>query len=425
MGLFIYKMYYKGVIFIPGLFRENSTFRAFLFFKTFSAIGVNVFAMFIIWVVHALFENPMYTGLAGFMATVPGVVSFISGPFIDRFSKIALLRAACFMQFCVVMVLIVLPPAVLSGGVWVLLLAVLIFNVARVVALPAGVALLPKIVAGDDLVKANSLTIIWGVFGGLGISILLFVLMDRVDFRAIYAINAVILLIALISSAKLHIAETTENKRGSQTSLKAYFSELKDGLVFVGRGTMLHLMLALVGIRFASEIVNVNLPMFVDVNDGGASGYVLLMIFGTLGGIAGPLISNPVGRKFRVPTIIIVGYLLAGASWFIFIKVATVSFWGAMPIMAIFGMIAVVITIFAQTLTQKLPPPQTVARVSTIKTSLYNIAAAIGALLGGFLGRTMANVNAILSLQSAAYVIIAVLLCFSVSIKALPKIKDV
>ena len=115
------------------LFRKNPSFRAFIFFKTFNGVGVNVFAMFIIWVVHALFENPMYTGLTGFMAAMPGVISFLVGPFIDRFSKAALLRAACFTQFCAIVALLIMPPAILSSGVWVLLVVVFVFNAAIVV----------------------------------------------------------------------------------------------------------------------------------------------------------------------------------------------------------------------------------------------------------------------------------------------------
>jgi len=403
------------------LFQKNSQFRTFLLFKTFNGIGINIFAMFMIWVVHALFGNPIYTGLTGFMAALPGVVSFLAGPFIDRISKATILRMACFVKLCVVTILLILPPYLLGSEVWVVLLAVFIFNAARVVALSSGVAFLPKIVESSDLVRANSMVSVSGIFGGFGISILLFVLMDRVDFRVIYGLNAAILLIALISSVKLRIPETTA---GTKISPSAYFKDLKDGLSFVSRGVMFHLILALVGIRFVSEIVSVNLPMFVDIHAGGASGYMLLMIFGMFGGVAGPLVSEHVGQKFKVPKIIIVGYIFAGVSWLVFIKIATLNFWVALPIMAIFGMISANNTIFAQTLTQKLPPPHTVARISTIKTSLYNTAAAIGALLGGFLGDIMPNNGMVLSLQGVAYIIIAVLLCFSVCIKALPKIKE-
>jgi len=378
--------------------------------------------MIIIWVVHALFRNPLYTGLAGFMAAAPGIVSFLAGPFIDRFSKVTLLRIACFTQFCVTAVLFALPPDVLSGRAWVVLLTVLIFNIARIIALPAGVALLPKIVDSDNLVKANSMISICSIFGGFGIVSLLFILMDRVDFRVIFAINSVILLIGLANSIKLRISEDESHL---QINAKTYFHDLKEGLVFVANGTMLPLMLSLVSVRFVSEIVSVSLPMFVDTYGGTASGYMLYMIFGMLGGTAGPMISGPVGRKFSVSKIFIVGYIAAGVSWLIFVNVAIFSFFGALPINALFGVIVTTITIFAQTLTQRLPPPHTVARISTIKTSLYNTSAAIGALLGGFLGGVIPSVGTILSLQGAAYITIAILLCLSAKFRALPKICEI
>jgi len=60
------------------LFKENKNFRSFLFFLIFSSMGTGIFGIFMMWVVHSQFQNPLYTGIASFMFSFPAILSLSS-----------------------------------------------------------------------------------------------------------------------------------------------------------------------------------------------------------------------------------------------------------------------------------------------------------------------------------------------------------
>ena len=46
------------------LFFENHNFRSLTLFTTFGGIGRGMFSIFMMWAIHAMYENPIYTGIA-------------------------------------------------------------------------------------------------------------------------------------------------------------------------------------------------------------------------------------------------------------------------------------------------------------------------------------------------------------------------
>ena len=409
------------------LFMENSNFRTYLIFQTFNSIGTGIFSIFMMWAIHSQYQNPIYTGLAGFMFAVSGIANFIVGPFVDKHNKVFLIRVVCLIQFCVVAFLFIISFA-FTPGVWFYLGAILVYHVMTMLGVPAKTAYLPTIVSGEDLVKANALVGILGSVIGLGIGAFLYIAMaGDTGFEMIYAVNAVILFLALIATPFLkNIAQTSDKKIA-----KSYLSELKAGLAFVWRGSetgqvnrvLLCLVTAFVFMSIFANIASVNMPMFADIHVGG-SGYILIVALGLVGGIVGSYISRIIGPKYKLGTIFVVGIIVTGIVRIIFVNVMPGNFTRSLWILVLYTGLAGAAAILFQTLRQRFPPKHLIARVSAIYISLLSAAASVGALLGGLMGSLMIDVGMIFIIQGASYIVIGIFLFFSKSIKNLPKISD-
>ena len=408
------------------IFFENSKFRNYLIFQTFSGIGGGIFTIFMMWVIHFQYQNPFYTGLAGFMFAVLAITNFIVGPFVDRRNKTVLIRITCFVKFVVVS-LILSASLTYMPGVWFLLLMILIYSAAGLISTPAGTALLPGIVDGEDLMRANVLINITATFVGLGIGVGLYFLMaGGANFEVVYAVNTAVLLVALAASVFVRSSEPKKSEiQTEKTPLKTYFAELKEGLAFVKQGTALFLIAAVVAQDIAASIAYVNVPMLAQVHTGEASAYIVLTALALIGGLLGSYVSRIAGPKFDIWKILVTCFILGGIARIIFVNIIADNFTRALLIHAFYIGMGSTIGIFFTTLMQKLPPKHLIARITTITISLFGISSAFGALLGGVMGNLLPNVDMIFIIQGASYIAIGLCVCLSKGIRKLPKIDDV
>ena len=406
------------------LFAQNRNFRSLLFFSTFGGIGRGMFSIFMMWVVHALYQNPMYTGIAGFMFGAPLVASFIFGPLVDRWNKVRVLRIVELVKLCVV-ILILVSHIFFYLGPWFIFLAILVFSIASLFGSPAFTAMLPRVVDGEDLVKANVFMNITGIAGGLGLGAGLLILMaGEADFTWVYVINAAVLILSVLFAVFIRSEEpATPTADDSKGAFKTYLSELKTGLTFVKTGVMLPLVVVIVSMSFFADVAYVNFPKFAEVHLGTAFGYVLLSALALTGNLVGSYICRMVDTKFKLGKILVMGFITAGIARIAFVNVIPGNRTGGILIYVLYVGLASAISIFYQVLQQKLPPKNLISRVATTMTSLRAIAAAIGALVGGVLG-TLLDVDTVFIIQGASYIAIGVLLSLSVSVRRLPKIGE-
>ena len=404
------------------LFLGNGAFRIFLLFRAFSGIGVGIFRIFMMWAVHAQYQNPLYTGIAGFMFVAPFVASFLAGPLVDRLNKACLLRVACFAGFCVAALLLAVPYAG-RPGVWFLHLAILVFSIADVFAGPAATALLPRIVGDDDLVKANALVNIAGTVAGLCIGVALYVMMARgAGFGLVHGVNAAVLLAAFVFSFFLR---DKGHAQAGGAELRAYFAELALAFAFVRRGIMRHMVIALVFVFLFAEIAYVNVPMFAELHMGTASGYILLSALALVGGILGSFISRIAGPRLELSKIFVAGFIAAGIARIAFVSVIATDVSRAVWIYILYAGLGSALGIFMRTLKQKLSPKDMIGRVDAITASIASAAAAIGAILGGAAGALLPSVDAALVIQGTSSIAIGAFLLLSRRVRMLPKINDV
>jgi hypothetical protein len=78
-----------------------------------------------------------------------------------------------------------------------------------------------------------------------------------------------------------------------------------------------------------------------------------------------------------------------------------------------------------QTLIQKTPPKNMVARIGTVHTTFLAAFGALGALAGGFIGSAVYSVDHVFILQGAVYILIGLFLALTPSVRKLLKINEV
>ena len=207
------------------LFKQNKMFRVLLVYQFFSSIGGAMFSMFILLSVHLLYQNPIYTGIAGFLMAVPRIASFAVGPIVDRRNKITIMRLTTFLEF-LVLALLAFTPLVEHLGVWFMFAVIFAYNIAALFENPAGTALLPQTVREEEILQANSLIEIVAMAGGVIIGIVLFSsLRGEVNFSFLFGFSAVFVAFSFASS--LFLRGTAAKKRRKKILLHKLFARFE------------------------------------------------------------------------------------------------------------------------------------------------------------------------------------------------------
>lgn len=403
-----------------NLFKQNKMFRVYLMYQFFSSIGGAMFSMFVLLSVHLIYNNPIYTGIAGFLITLPRIVSFAVGPIVDKRNQVTIMRLTTLLEFSL-LAMLAFTPLQLNIGIMFTFAVIFFYNVAALFEEPASTALLPKIVDEDSILTANSLIQIVAMTGGIGIAIILYSsLADDINFSFLYGFSAVFLSLAFLSSLFFKIA----NKQNAKTEKIDYIADLKEGAAFLKGNVLLLIVIATIALGFFGEITYINRPQFLEYHVG-AQGYILFTVMSLVGGIASSYIINKYGNATTVSKFIFVLFILAGAMRIVFTVLVPIRLASALVAMAAYTAMASAAGMVFMTLRQKMPPNNMVGRISTISTTFVAIAVTIGALVGGFLGNVVADTGHIFIFQGSMYFVIALLLMLSPTFRKLPSFGEI
>ena len=405
-----------------NLFKQNKMFRVFLMYQFFSSIGSAMFSMFILLSVHLIYQNPIYTGIAGFFMAAPHIVAFAVGPIVDRRNKVAIMRLTTFLEF-LVLALLAFTPLQQHLGVLFMFAVIFAYNIAALFESPASTALLPQIVKQDEILKANSLIEIIAMTGGIIIGVVLLTsLGGEIPFRFLYGFSAVFVALAFIFS--LFLRNTGTKQTAEESPRTDYLRDLKEGAKFIRRSILLYTILAITVMGFAAEVAFVNRPMFLEYH-AGAQGYVVFTLMVLIGAIIGSYFTGILGNKFKVSNLIFALIMLAGVVRIIFALAVPFHLIAGLVTVIIYAALTNAVSIVFSSLNQKVPPKDMVGRVSTISTTFAAIFVALGAFVGGFLGSIVADVGHIFIYQGVSYLVIGLLIMFVPSIRRLPKMDDI
>lgn len=403
------------------LFKQNKMYRILLIYQFFSSIGGGMFSIFILLSVHLIYNNPVYTGIAGFLMAAPRIFSFAVGPIVDRCNKVTIMRLSTFLEFLVLSIL-VYAPLQDTFGVLFMFGVIFIYNVAALFEVPAGTALLPKIVPEDKIVEGNSLINISSMTGGLIIATVLFTTFGDINFRFLFGFSAVFLGITFIFSLLLRNAEATT--KNMLTSPINYISDLKEGAKFIRRNIILYTTIAAVVMGMFGEIAQVNRPSLLEYYVG-VHGYVVFSIVGLVGGIAASYFVGMLGSKFKLGRLLFALFMLASMVRILFVIFLPVLFVGGLATLTLYSALTASLGILFLSLNQKIPPENMVGRVDTMARTFGAIFVAIGALAGGFLGSIVSVVDHIFLFQGASYILVGALMVSIPSIRRLPRVNEI
>jgi DHA3 family macrolide efflux protein-like MFS transporter len=133
----------------------DARFAAYGLAQTISLIGDRLPQVALAVLVYAITNSPLATGLVFLAATLPNILlGPIAGTFVDRWEHKRVMIASDLIRAVIV---IAIPFAAQMNVVWVYPLVFLVTAVSLFFR-PAKVALLPRIVAEDDVMAANSAT---------------------------------------------------------------------------------------------------------------------------------------------------------------------------------------------------------------------------------------------------------------------------
>lgn len=372
---------------------DSAMFRVFLAGQVTSNLGSSLTLLAVPLVVLHLTGSPADLGAAAAAEYLPYLLFGLPlGAYVDRWPRAATLLIVDALQSVVVLSIPLLATLGHLELGWIFLMA-FVSSTLTIVHSSAEFALVPSLVAADDLVKANgrlSAAYSAATVSGPLIGVALFTFLDPV--RMLW-IDAATYLVAAVSLRYVYRHVVERPRGGPSRTIRA---DIRIGLQFVFGNPVLRtislVMLAtnlLVGSVVEKQIVTLAERRFAAGNDRVA----LLFAVAGLGAVSFSLAAARVGRVLGVSRTILAalfgGSLCIGAVGVLPWYAAVVVVWG------IGAGLGALFSVNVNSLRQRLAPPEMLGRVMTVAAVLAWSARPLGSLAGGYAIEASGNIGAV------------------------------
>ncbi|MDX8046637.1 MFS transporter [Gracilibacillus sp. S3-1-1] len=395
---------------------KNNHFKTILTIRLLTNIGDSVFFIVSMWYIANHADLAIYAGIAVFLFTLPETLLIFMGPLVDRINPRKLLMLSTGGQIIVhgLIVFLFLINAITIPFLLVLLMFSAFFSA---ITYPIEETMLPQIVQGHELVKANSIfTIAYKIVDSLfdGLSGILLVVGTA---SLLYEINLFIFVIPLIilKVIKFNIKSEEEEK----FDFASYKSDLKEGLMFVLTSNIKLMLIPLVFVNFFTAINTVALLFFSNTLTETASTYGILLAVSGVGSMLGAILVNKLEQNILPGRILTFGLLLNGLMWL------CMTFSSAEYLAYLFLFLASfcqgAYNIIFASLFQVMTPVNLLGRVNTCVESVISFAMPIGAIIGGIL-IDIIPLQLVMSFNTISLVITSIIFFLNKNIYDLDKI---
>ena len=286
---------------------KNKNFSILLFGRLITNFGDSIYSIATLTLIYTLTKSTFYSGITLFLISFTAILQIFVSPLISKFNVKRFLIVSQLFQAIILLVITYLIY-VNKLQITTLIIFIVCISFINQIVYPIQLALLPKIVKQEDLVKANSLFSIayqgsdafFNSIGGFIITV----------FGTIYAF--IINSITFFINSFIFIFLSNNLSKNTNTVQENYFSKLSSGIKIWNTPLLKPLLIGIIIINFSTSSLLTLLPEYSETS----YFYVILLSASGLGILIGAFLSNSqILKNIRLSVLYTTFTLGIGLSW--------------------------------------------------------------------------------------------------------------
>ena len=262
---------------------KNKNFSILLFGRLITNFGDSIYSIATLTLIYTLTKSTFYSGITLFLISFTAILQIFISPLISKFN---VKRFLIISQLFQAIILLAITYLIYVNKLQITMLIIFIVCISFInqIVYPVQLALLPKIVKQEDLVKANSLFSIayqgsdalFNSIGGFIITV----------FGAIYAF--IINSITFFINSAIFIFLSNDLSKNTNSIQENYFTKLSSGIKIWNTPLLKPLLIGIIIINFSTSSLLTLLPEYSETS----YFYGILLSASGLGILIGAFLSN-------------------------------------------------------------------------------------------------------------------------------------
>ena len=288
---------------------KNKNFSILLFGRLITNFGDSIYSIATLTLIYSLTKSTFYSGITLFLISFTAILQIFISPIISKFDVKKFLIISQLIQ---AIILLVITYLIFINKLHITTLIIFIVCISFInqIVYPIQLALLPKIVRQEDLVKVNSLFSItyqgsdalFNSIGGFIISI----------FGTIYAFIINSLTFFINSVLFIFLSSDLSKNEKNITTQENYLSKLSNGIKIWNTPLLKPLLIGIIIINFSTSSLLTILPEYSETS----YFYGILLSASGLGILIGAFLSNKkILKNIRLGTLYITFAFGIAVSW--------------------------------------------------------------------------------------------------------------
>ena len=286
---------------------KNKNFSILLFGRLITNFGDSIYSIATLTLIYTLTKSTFYSGITLFLISFTAILQIFISPLISKFNVKRFLIISQLFQ-AIILLAITYLIYVNKLQITTLIIFIVCISFINQIVYPIQLALLPKIVKQEDLVKANSLFSIayqgsdalFNSIGGFIITVL----------GTIYAF--IINSITFFINSTIFIFLSNDLSKNTNTVQENYFTKLSSGIKIWNTPLLKPLLIGIIIINFSTSSLLTLLPEYSETS----YFYGILLSASGLGILIGAFLSNSqILKNIRLSVLYTTFTLGIGLSW--------------------------------------------------------------------------------------------------------------
>ena len=286
---------------------KNKNFSILLFGRLITNFGDSIYSIATLTLIYTLTKSTFYSGITLFLVSFTAILQIFISPLISKFNVKRFLIVSQLFQAIILLVITYLIY-VNKLQITTLIIFIVCISFINQIVYPIQLALLPKIVKQEDLVKANSLFSIayqgsdalFNSIGGFIITV----------FGTIYAF--IINSITFFINSAIFIFLSNDLSKNTNSIQENYFTKLSSGIKIWNTPLLKPLLIGIIIINFSTSSLLTLLPEYSETS----YFYGILLSASGLGILIGAFLSNSqILKNIRLSVLYTTFTLGIGLSW--------------------------------------------------------------------------------------------------------------